>query len=198
MRIYFNEQYLGNIVEYINYPKLNNQLTDEDMQDIVNQHCYTAEGSATITLVCTSEVYYLTQCPAKLVMSMVCSKYPNIAPQLIEIGNYQGKFNVFKTQYLNNIEYREDAKFFGDTLEDIVNLNYNTFSKYGVLSSNIKQFKEYFDLLFDLMEGVKSIGYLPELDCRTPNIYTNADGIFVLVDPIWVEISKYGEESGSY
>ncbi len=198
MRIYFDNQYLGNISEYINYPMLNNQLTDEDMQDIVNKHCYSAEGSATVTLVCTSEVYYLTQCPAKFVMSMICSKYPNIAPQLIEIGNYQGQFNVFKTKYLNDIEYREDAKFFGNSLEDIVKIHYNTFLKYGTLPYNANKLKEYFDLLFDLMEGVKSIGYSPELDCRTPNIYKNVDGTFVLVDPIWVITSKYGDRSESY
>lgn len=194
MKIYFSEQYLGNITEYRNYPKLNSQLTDEDIQGIIDQHCYTAEGSATIAMVCTSAVYYFTQCPAKVVMSMVCNKYPNIAPQLVEIGNYQGKFNVFKTQYLNNIEHREDIKYFGDCLEDIVKFNYNTFHKYGNLPNNLEQFREYFELLFDLMEGVKSLGYSPELDCRTPNIYRNVDGTFVLVDPIWVRVTKGDED----
>lgn len=119
MKLYFDDKYLGDIMEYVDYPQLEIILADSDIADIVSKHSTLCSGSATVTLVCGSEVYYFTQCPAKFIMAIECGKYSDIAPQIIPVGNYNGEYNVYKTQFLNQIMYGEESKFFdGEELCD--------------------------------------------------------------------------------
>lgn len=64
------------------------------------------------------------------------------------------------------------------------------FYKNGELPKKLKKFNRYFALVADIVNGVKNLGkgYEFSIDCRSPNIYKDIEGKFILVDPVWVDV----------
>lgn len=191
MRVYVDDKFIDCITSYKNFPQLPNQISDEFMREIISQMDTQSSGSASIAIVCLSgDVYYLTQCPAKLAMATICDEYPTIAPQLEPIGNYKGQFNVFKTTLLRQLDWYSEKDSFGNELDSLM----LEFVKAEYIPTYDCKLRPYWDLAKDIINIVAGFGFSADTDIRWPNFLQKPNGDIILVDPVWVnqrELNSY-------
>lgn len=118
------------IILYKNYPKLENDLSTDELLVILGKVNSWTSGKASIVGLCENCVYYFTQCPSKYVMSTITSEY---ALEIKPVGNYYGLFNVYQAERVEVIEsslynmmYQESIDNKASTaLLDFINNGYN-------------------------------------------------------------------------
>lgn len=183
---------------YKNYPQLVNAHNfNDELAKIWEWHKSSQldidYGSCSAILTDKKVVYYFTQCPAKYFYSQIWHKY-DIGLEITPIGNYEGKYNIFKAEYIEAFDWENNPRIidlFGKQLgwyieqhgrvsasdiESMLGENNN------VLCPLVSECLQMVDELTNLLEH---IGFDARPDCREFNcgLYNNK---FVVFDPVFV------------
>lgn len=169
------------LTKYYNYPKLENVISQAEFDSIVQQATSSDAGSATMTLICKEAncVYYLTQCPAKFIMSQIYDQWRDVCCPIEPIGNYDGQFNIYKAPLLIGVDSYEDYDTFCKQLPSYI-LEY--IDNYLVAD----EYEPYHNFTQKVIRLVEYLGFSAREDVRGYNIMHDENGKYVLTDPVWV------------